>query len=207
LRDEILADAQRQATRLIRKAQREAQELLDKATAESQQERSDKLTAARATAERKHDLTLATVPVEIGRLRAARVERELLDLQQKVRERLLARQGYAYGETLAMLASEAIARMEGNEFVLGLTAEDLPVFGATLPEAVRSRLTRGEIKVSVASQPAQIAAGVVVQDPAGRQVWNNSLEVRLQRMWPLLRSKIAEHAGLSSNQESAGEDL
>jgi len=31
LRDEILADAQRQATRLIRKAQRDAQSLIDKA--------------------------------------------------------------------------------------------------------------------------------------------------------------------------------
>ena len=72
LRDEILADARRQAERLIRKAEREAQATIDKAKARSQEARTTKLAAARAAAERKRTLTLATVPIEIGRMRGAR---------------------------------------------------------------------------------------------------------------------------------------
>ena len=81
LRDEILADARRQAERTIRKAEREAQAVIDKAKAESQQERDGKLAMAHAAAERKRTLALATVPIEIGRLRAARAEQELTTLR------------------------------------------------------------------------------------------------------------------------------
>ena len=86
LRDEILADAQRQATRVIRKAERDAKAILDKATSESQEERKGKMAAAQTEADRKRTLMFATVPNEIGRMRATRVEEELLSLRDKIRE-------------------------------------------------------------------------------------------------------------------------
>jgi vacuolar-type H+-ATPase subunit E/Vma4 len=210
LRDEILADAQRQAERMIRKAERDAQAIVDKAAAESRQERETKLAAARAAAEHQHVLTLATVPVEIGRLRAIRVERELSALRDQVRTTLLARQGYPYGESLTVLAAEAIACMEGNEFILELSQDDLREFGATLVEAVRKRIGRADVAVSVRAAPediTDITAGVLIRDGQGRQIWDNSLDARLRRMWPLLRSKVAQQLGLPGNAEPSGEPL
>lgn len=204
LREEILADAVRQAERMVRKAEREAKALVAKATDESEQERRSKLAAAEATAERQRILTLATVPIEIGRSRATRVERELLALRDQVRERLLARQGFAYGETLERLAAEALARMEGDAFVLELSAKDLQQFGASLPGAVAARVGRPHVTLTVSDEPAKIAGGVIVRDPQGRQIWDNSLAARLDRLWPLLRNKIAEHLGLDTRAEPSG---
>ena len=204
LRDEILADAQRQAARAIRKAEREAKAVLDKATGESQEERSSKLATAQAEADRKRTLIFATVPVEIGRMHAAHVEKELLSFRDKVRDKLLARKGFDYGETLVTLAAEALARMEGDTFVLELSEQDRKTFGAELADIVPDLAGRPDVTVTVDNQPAPIESGVIVRDPQGRQIWNNSLEARLERMWPLLRSQIAEHMGLQANTEPSG---
>lgn len=205
LRDEILADAQRQATRLTRKAERDAQAIVDKAKADSEQERAARLSAAEAAAEHQRRLTMATLPVEIGRLRALRLERELTALGEQIQARLLARQGYAYDESLVTLATEAIAHMEGNHFVLALARDDLLSWGSTLPAAVRQRVGRSEITVTVDAEPAPIIAGVLVRDAEGRQYWDNSLDARLRRMWPVLRSKIAEQLGLHGRMELSGD--
>jgi len=205
LRDEILADAQRQATRLIRKAEREAKAIVDKAISESQQERDGKLAAARAEADRKRMLALATVPVEIGRMRAARIEKELGAIRDQARARLRAREGFDYRKTLEVLAAEALARMEGDTFILALSEQDCRQFAARLPEPVQKRARRPHLTVTIDDQPAPISAGVVVRDPPGRQVWDNSLEARLDRLWPLLRSQIAAHMGFQASTPSSGE--
>jgi V/A-type H+-transporting ATPase subunit E len=204
LRDEILADAQRQGTRLIRKAEREAKAILDKATSESQHERDGKLAAAQAEADRKRMLALATVPVEIGRMRAARIEKELLALHDQARARLQAREGFDYRATLETLAAEALARMEGDTFILALAEQDHEQFAARLPEAARKRAQRPHLTVTVDDQPVPISGGVIVRDPPGRQVWDNSLEARLDRLWPLLRSQIAAHMGFQASTQSSG---
>jgi len=205
LRDEILADAQRQRERIIRKAEREAQTLRDKAAVDSQELRDRKLEAARAEADRKRELVLATVPVEVGRMRAARIEEELNSLRQRALDRLLARKDFDYGETLAVLAAEAIAQMEGDSFVLELASEeDRRAYGAALEQSVPRRVGRPDITVTIAPEPAPIRSGLIVRDPDGRQLWNDSLEARLERMWPLLRSQIAEQMGLQTNTEPSG---
>jgi V/A-type H+-transporting ATPase subunit E len=204
LRDEILADAQRQAQRLIRKAEREAKSVLDKAAADIQEERSSKLEAAQAKADRKRTLITATVPVEIGRMRAARVEQELLALRDQVRAKLRQREGYEYVETLASLAVEALASMEGETFVLELSEADRQAVGDALAASVEQRVQRPNITVTVSPKPAPIDSGVIVRDQQGRQVWDNSLDARLDRMWPMLRSQIAEHVGIQSNVTPSG---
>ncbi len=204
LRDEILADAQRQAQRLIRKAEREAAALVDKAVAECEQQCQEKLAAARAAADRHRALTLATVPVQIGRMRASRAERELESLRETVRGQLVARTGFDYRESLLALAAEAVARMEGDAFVLQLAAGDLKTHGPALVAAVAARAGRPDVTVTLDTQPADIGGGVIVRDPPSRQVWNNSFEARLDRLWPILRNQIAEHLGLQSTAQPTG---
>lgn len=204
LREEILADAVRQAERMVRKAEREAKALVAKVTDESEQERRQKLAAAEAAAERQRILTLATVPIEIARARATRVERELLQLREQVRERLRARQGLDYGEVLAQLAAEAVARMDGDSFVLELSADDLRDFGPALAAAVPARAGRPQVSLTVSDVPAKIEGGVLVRDPQGRQVWDNSLAARLDRLWPQLRNRIAQYLGLDTRAEPSG---
>lgn len=204
LRDEIIADAERQAERLVRKAQRESKMLVDKAVAECEQQCQEKLATARVAAEQHRMLTLATVPVEIGRMRALSAERELTALCDAVRDRLLARAGFDYGASLLALATEPVARMEGDAFVLQLGKEDLKTHGPKLAAAVAARAGRPKVTVTVDSRPADIRTGVIVRDPQGRQIWDNSYEARLRRLWPLLRNRVAEQLGLQAAIKPTG---
>ena len=54
---------------------------------------------------RQSELILATVSVETGRLRAARVEALLESVHEEARQRLLAREGFEYRETVIALAA------------------------------------------------------------------------------------------------------
>lgn len=204
LRDEILADARRQAERAVRKAEREGQAAIEKAKEEAQRERDEKLAAAQAEAERKRMLTLATVPVDIGRMRAAKAEQMLHSLREQAAECLESRQGFDYGQTLPQLAVEAISHMEGDAFVLALGKVDLDAYGPTLADRVREAAGRSNVTISVDPQPAAISNGVVIRDLDGRQVWDNSLDARLDRMWPLMRSHLAEQLGLQTVSEPSG---
>ncbi len=204
LRDEILADAQRQAERIIRKAKREAKATIDKATTKSQEERDAKLAAARADAEQKRTVVFATLPVAVGRMRAAHVEQELMALCDTVRARLLAREGFAYRETIVTLAAEAIAGMEGDAFVLELSEKDQKILQNGLVTSVLERVGQPNLTLTLSTEAAQITSGVLVRDPQGRQVWDNSLAARLDRMWPLLRSKIAKQMKIQDREEPSG---
>jgi len=204
LRDEIIADAQRQAERLVRKAQREGKLMVDKAVTECEQQCQEKLDAARATAERNRMLILATVPVEIGRLRATRTEQELTALRDTVRDQLLARAGFEYRQCLLALAAEAIAQMEGDAFVLQLAQEDVKEHGPWLASGAAARAGRPGVTVTLDAAPASIRTGVIVRDPQGRQIWDNSFEARLDRLWPLLRHQMADHLGLRTTTQPAG---
>jgi V/A-type H+-transporting ATPase subunit E len=192
LREEILADAHRQAKRMIRNAERDAEALIAKANEESDQERRQRLATAEETAERKRVLALASVPVEVGRMRALRVEQELQVLRKRVRDRLSTREGLDYGQLLVSLATDALQQMEGDAFVLELSKRDVREFKDSLPAAVLKRLGNRPIRLVVSDATATVEGGVIVRDSEGRQVWDNSLEARLDRLWPLLRNQLAE---------------
>jgi vacuolar-type H+-ATPase subunit E/Vma4 len=204
LRDEIIADAERQAERLVRKAQREAKMLVDKAVGECEQQCQEKREAAQAAAQRQRMLILATVPVEIGRLRAARTEQELTALRDAVQDQLAARTGFDYRQCLLALAAEAIAQMAGDAFVLQLAKEDEKQHGLWLANGAPTRAGRPGVIVTVDAAPASIQGGVIVRDPQGRQIWDNSFEARLRRLWPLLRHQMSKHLGLETITQPAG---
>jgi vacuolar-type H+-ATPase subunit E/Vma4 len=204
LYDEIIADAQRQADRLVRRARRESKLMVDKAVSECEQQCQEKREAAAAAAQRQRMLILATVPVEIGRLRAMRAEQELTTLRDAVRDRLTARQDFDYGECLLTLAAEAIRQMEGDAFHLQLAPQDTEKYGPSLAAGAAARAGRPDVKVRIDQQAADIGGGVVVRDPQGRQVWDNSLQARLDRLWPLLRHQMAEYLGLEATRQPEG---
>ncbi len=201
LTEEILADARRQAERLRRRAERDAKHTVEEAEREAKADRSERIEKARAEADRRRRLTLASVSVEKGRLRAARIEEALDGVREAARERLLAREGYDYREMLARLAAEPVRHMEGQAFVLELAEADRDAFGPDLAAAVRRRAGRDGLQVTLADEPAPIAGGVIVRDAEGRQRWDNSLAARLERLWPALRRRVAEETGLIGDRQ------
>lgn len=204
LREEILADARRQSAVIIERVQREAQAFLAKAAAEAEKARQERLGQARAEAARRKELILATVLVETGRLRLARVEALLEAVRQEVRRRLLARDGYDYREAVLALAADAIGQMPGSAFVVKISAADRVALGDELAGEIADRVGRSPLHITVSDELGDTDAGLVIQDAEGRQEWDNRLSARLERLWPELRQQIAVRTSLVGGGGSMG---
>ena len=193
LREEILADARREGEEIVIRARRDAEVFLTNAVAEADRVRQEQLDQARAEAARQSELILATVPVETGRLRAARVETLLESVYEEACQRLLAREGFEYRETVIALASHAISLMAGAAFVAKVSEADRTILGDGLADEITRRVGR-PVSITVSYEPGITEGGVVVEDAEARQVWDNRLAKRLERMWPELRRQIAVEA-------------
>lgn len=204
LREEILADARRESNQIVCRAQQEAQALLAKAAAEADQARRERLDQAHAEAGRRTELILATVPVEAGRLRSARVEVLLQSVRAEVHRRLVAREGFDYRETLLALAVAAMKRMPGSGFVVKLSAADCAAFGDELATDMARRVGRLPLSVTITKDSAAKDGVLVIQDVEGRRMWDNSLSARLDRLWPELRRQIAMKAALVLESKPGG---
>jgi vacuolar-type H+-ATPase subunit E/Vma4 len=203
--DEILAEAHREAEQIIRSARQEAETLLAKATGQAEAARQQRLDLARAEAAHRRELLLATVPLETGRLRSAKIETLLHSIYEAVRQRVLARDGFEYRETLIALAAEAVSRMAGNAFVVKLSASDRVALGEGLADDIARRVGHSSaLSITLADEPTITQGGLLIEDSEGRQVWDNRLSARLERMWPELRRQIALGASLVSRGVSAG---
>ncbi len=204
LREEILADARRESEGIIRRAQQEAETLLANAAADADKVRQERLDQARVEAARRKELILATVPVEAGRLRAARVEALLQSVCDEVRRRLLAREGLDYRETIVALAAEAVSQMAGETFAVKLSPPDRADLGAGLAEEIVRRVGRLPLRITLSNETTITGGGLLVQDSEGRQVWDNRFAPRLQRLWPELRRQIAVQTALVAGSGSRG---
>jgi V/A-type H+-transporting ATPase subunit E len=203
LRAEILAEARRQAEDILRRARAEAEALLAKARAEAEQLRNERLAQARAEASRRAELVLATVSIETARLRALRVEALLQEICDEARRRLQPREGVDHGATLILLTVEAVRQMSGEAFVVKLSPTDRSAFENLLGAEVARRVGGSPVALTFADD-ASVTGGVIVQDVVGRQVWDNRLTARLERLWPELRRQIAVQAGLVTDNPKGG---
>ncbi|MCU0771914.1 MAG: V-type proton ATPase subunit E [Verrucomicrobia bacterium] len=204
LREEILAQGRREREEILRQAAQQAAALLSKVKIEADQWRQHELEHARAEAARRSELTRAAVNVEAHLLRLARVESLLQAVRDEAWRRLVERQDFDYRQCLRTLAREAVERMEGTAFVVRLNPSDRAALGQNLIEDLAQSAGGGSLEVTVEEDPALGGGGVMVLDPAGRQLWDNRLEARLDRLWPELRRQVAVQAGLVPSNPPKG---
>lgn len=204
LREEILAAARREGEEIVSRARQDAEVFLTSAVAEADRIRQERLDQARAEAARQSELILATVTVETGRLRAARVEALLESVYEEACQRLVAREGFEYLETVIGLASHAISQMAGVGFVVKLSEADQTILGDGLAEEIAHRVGR-PVSITISYEPGITESGVIVEDTEARQVWDNRLVKRLERLWPELRRQVAVEATFVPKTGSGGD--
>ncbi len=204
LREEILAAAQREGEEIVSRAKQDAEVFLTSAVGEADRIRQERLDQARAEAARQSELILATVTVETGRLRAARVEALLESVYEESCQRLVAREGFEYLETVIGLASHAISQMAGDGFVVKLSEADQTILGDGLAEEIAHRVGR-PVSITISYEPGITESGVIVEDTEARQVWDNRLVKRLERLWPELRRQVAVEATFVPKTGSGGD--
>ncbi len=196
LRREILDEARRQEKDILRRARQAAEAAVAKAEKEAQEFRGERMRAAEVEATRRIEAILATVPVEAGRLRSARIEELLQAVHDRVRERLRARSGFDFREVMAGLSAEALRQMAGDAFRLRISTADHRVVGGAFVEEIRKRSGRTSLQMQLVADSTLKDGDVRLEDDAGRQVWNLGLEARLERCWPELRRQIAAQTGI-----------
>lgn len=192
--EEILAEGRRRAEELREEARKSGEGLLAKASSEAEALRSESLETAQREAARRRERILADLPVELARRRAARVEALLESLRKGALRRLVDRRGFDYREALLFLAAEALGRMRGETFVLGLAPGDVADNG--LVEEILRRAGRPGLTLTQVEDPSIMEGGLILRDAEGRQLWDDRLPVRLERLWPALRLPLARGAGL-----------
>jgi vacuolar-type H+-ATPase subunit E/Vma4 len=204
IRGEILADAQREGEEIIVRARRNAEVIVTNATEEADRIRQERLDQAQVEASRRSGLILDTISVETGRLRAARIEALLESVNEEARQRLAAREGFEYRETIIALASYAINRMAGAEFVVKLSKAEQTIPDDGLAEEITRRVGR-PVNITVSHVEDVTGDGVVIEDAEARQVWDNRLLKKLERLWPELRQQIAVEASFVPKTVSGGD--
>lgn len=209
----ILAEARRQSEQLLEEARQEAEARLARTRELAEQVREQRLEAARAAAARQSAQILAAVPLEAGRLRLAAVESQLQSIYEEARHGLEAiragseeTNGAQVRETLIALAVEAISRMAGDAFVVKLSPADYGALGPAMELEIAGRLgNERQLALTISEDPDLTGAGIIIEDREGRQVWDNRLAVRLERMWPELRRQMALATALVDEESAPAE--
>jgi len=191
---EILAEARRESEEVLQRAKVEAEKILVGASAEAEKIRRERREQAQAEAARRKELILATVAVETGRLRSARIESLLESVREEIRRQLQAR-NFDARETVLALATEAIRQMPEKNLVVKISAADRAAAGDGLASEIVRRVGRA-LNLATSFDAAASDGGAVVQSADGFQIWDNRLSSRLERLWPELRRQIATRAGL-----------
>jgi vacuolar-type H+-ATPase subunit E/Vma4 len=199
LHKEILADAQRQSGRLLRRAQQEAEAITAQAEEEAAAHREQALEQARQTAGRRSAVRLARIPVVRTRLRAAHIEKLLTSVRTAAAEQLAPSAHKLSREALLTLIAEPVAVMDGDTFNLQLSRADRQTLGDNYLDELRRRAGKSALDIRLAGEPLPDKdAGPVLSDPEGRQHWDNRLSARLTRLWPELRRQVAAATGLNA---------
>jgi vacuolar-type H+-ATPase subunit E/Vma4 len=194
---EVLAEAGRRAADILSRARQSAESVLSRAAADAAERRDEYLNARRAEAARRTAAIRATIPLEIARLRAARVESILNTVRERALERLVSKTGFDYRASLTALAAEAVASMGDDACVIRLAPGDRAAFG----DDILRRLARPAPAVRLEEDPAMTEPGVIVRDADGRRLWDNRLRVRLDRLWSELAREVAARVPPSNQGE------
>jgi vacuolar-type H+-ATPase subunit E/Vma4 len=205
LSGEILADAQHECQAILQRARQEAERILADAEVQAAKWRQGKREAAEAESRRHRETQLATVAIEIELLRLRRVERLLDALRDNAIQHLRAGSGFDPGTSLTALAAEALGQMSGREFWLKISAQDHASVGQAMMEAVRRRTNRAGLSLRLVTDSSVTDGGVIIEDTAGTELWDNRLTARLARLWPGLRRQIALQTSLATGGTAGGE--
>lgn len=197
IQQEIFDDARQRQQEILQRARQEADAIIAKAEKEAEQFRREALSIARDEAQRRSEAILATVSIETGRMRSARLEELLRAIYDRAREQLRNRSGFDYRKTMVRLCVQALNQMAGTSFRLRLSAGERRTLGDGLSEEIQHGVERPIYPLQIVPDPGLREGDFLIEDASGHQVWDLSLDGRLERCWPELRRQIASSTAFS----------
>jgi len=210
--EQILDDARGQAERKKKKARRQAEKTVEQAREEAEKERQRILDEADSQAEAEEEKLRAGISQEKRFLRQKVLQELLEHVRERCMERLAAlRKQEDYRDILLYLATEALAQMEGKQFVLVLPPEDQEELGdelaRALPDRAAEELDRN-VDVTLSRETVDACGGLKLMRQDGKEICDETFEARMKRLWPELRHTVATRLTESRawQQDGAGEN-
>ena len=191
LAEEILADARKRAEAALSAARTEADKLIAAARATAQTEAAAIRHESAELARKRSQMMLRAVEQEVDRLALHAREEVLQQVIDQAREELQRFSGEPYGRSVRQLAMESLRQAPGDSFVVkaaGLSATEGSALVAELTAALRGE---GRTVSLQFSEDAGAPRGVIVESPDGAVRWDNTYDVRLQRLREDIRRNIA----------------
>ena len=94
--------------------------------------------------------------------------------------------------------------MAGDAFVVKLSEAEQTILGDGLAGEITRRVGR-PVNINILYVEDITGGGVVIEDAEARQVWDNRLLKKLERLWPELRQQIAVEASFVPKTASGGD--
>ncbi len=188
LQNRILSDARLRADSILKEAEGKASKIVEEARARAGREADGLVARAKLDAEALRRSILST-KVRANRLHLLEEKNKIIQsVISSVEERLtsLGKSG-DFQDSLKMMVTEAATAVGSDEPVVrvgfpGVSKKDLDGIGSALPKGA---------KLLVEDNPIDQLGGVIVSDPQGRVVFNNSFRARLDRMETQLLSIVS----------------
>jgi len=187
LKDEIWRRAREKADKILEEAEKEAEKMLEEARRKVEEDLKRRIEPERIVLKRR----ILGKAIMDGRRMVILARNELIEKAfEKALEKLKTlpqSNPKEYEEFLAKSLRKAVELLsESGEKELTVYANERDL--KTLEEMAKTFSSR---PIKFRFEKADLLGGVVVADPDGRKVFNNSLEGRLSSLKPLLRERVA----------------
>jgi len=183
---EVVQETLANLAKSLEEAEAEALRVIERVEEELRRELTAVEEAGKAARESARQRILSTAEVQAKNMAIAAVEDELAKLFEDVKEklRLIASDG-SFKPVMKKLLDEAV-QLIGRDMYVESNEAGLRMLREILSSNVYP------VKVTVVDKPAQILGGLRAYSADGRMRFDNSLESRLERMKPALRTELAK---------------
>ncbi|HVN53740.1 MAG TPA: V-type ATP synthase subunit E family protein [Anaerolineaceae bacterium] len=183
----ITDEAEAEAAEILAEARRKAEDIRRRAQEQASAERKAALDRAKQESERLRGQSVATAELKARNLLLERREILLEEVFRAAEKKLPDIQKQPdYDQITCDLLREGITQLNASKAVVRAD----PVTLNILTDQVRGEISR-DLKVEITvGEPLETGTGVVVDTGDGHLRYDNTLETRLSRMYPSLRSTV-----------------
>lgn len=183
----VMREAQTEAEQILVQAREDARKILEDAQVQAEAERKVILERASQEEERTRRQAIAAAQIKARTLQLKKREEILNKVFKEARQQLSSLQQWSdYDQIVRHLLREALTRLETDSALIQADEVTLQFLKDEVLEQVSKELN---VKLQVKDTLKQ-GIGVVVETADGRRRFDNTLEVRLDRMQDTLRASV-----------------
>ncbi|MCD6443751.1 V-type ATP synthase subunit E [Candidatus Bathyarchaeota archaeon] len=184
---EVERQAMEEAEKIIAKAREEAEKIIEDAKKKAEEIRNKQKQAVMRELEQKKTVSLATIRLE-GKRKVLEVKYKYLRLALDKAEEILKEKAETgdedYLKALERLLVEALSQVDGEAVIFVNERDRRRVEGILEKLGVR--------RATLSDRHVDITGGVIVQSRNGKQIFNNSLDARLNKIKDEIGGELIE---------------